>query len=154
MAKSKDRSKVVGGTVCACDSGRAFDVCCGPYLSGAVVVPTAVALMRSRYTAFARDDQAYIQASWHPDTRPDAPATDVAPEGGHPRCHWLGLQVISEKEVTGQNGHAEADQGTVEFIARYKIGGRAGRIHEVSRFVRVAGKWVYVDGIFPMGTEN
>ncbi len=42
----------------------------------------------------------------------------------------------------------------MEFVARYKIGGRAHRLHEVSRFVREAGsgdvpRWYYLDGSFP-----
>jgi SEC-C motif-containing protein len=38
------------------------------------------------------------------------------------------------------------DRATVEFVARYKIGGRAHRLHEISRFVREDGRWYYVDG--------
>jgi len=34
----------------------------------------------------------------------------------------------------------------VEFVARYKLNGRAFRLHEVSRFARVDGRWLYVDG--------
>jgi len=41
-----------------------------------------------------------------------------------------------------------SNRATVEFVARYKSGGRAGRLHEVSRFVREDGKWFYVDGEF------
>jgi len=38
------------------------------------------------------------------------------------------------------------DAATVEFVARSKLGGRAQRLHEVSRFVREGGRWYYVDG--------
>ena len=41
------------------------------------------------------------------------------------------------------------EEATVEFVARCKIGGRAHRLHEVSRFVRGEGRWYYVDGSFP-----
>jgi SEC-C motif-containing protein len=34
----------------------------------------------------------------------------------------------------------------VEFVARNKLGGRAWRHHETSRFERVGGRWLYVDG--------
>ena len=44
---------------CPCGSGSAFDDCCGPYLGGAPA-PTAVALMRSRYTAFALGDEDHL----------------------------------------------------------------------------------------------
>lgn len=39
-----------------------------------------------------------------------------------------------------------ADHASVEFVARSKLGGRAERLHEISRFVREDGRWFYVDG--------
>jgi len=41
---------------------------------------------------------------------------------------------------------ADADHAMVEFVARSKLGGRAHRLHELSRFVRENGRWYYVDG--------
>jgi SEC-C motif-containing protein len=96
-------------------------------------VPDAATLMRSRYSAYALKLEDYLLATWYPDTRPAALglATD--------NTKWIGLAV---------NNHTieSTDSATVEFVARYKIGGRAGRLHEVSRFVRQAGQWHYVDG--------
>ena len=43
----------------------------------------------------------------------------------------------------------DPDRDTVEFVARYKVNGRAQRLHEVSRFVREDGRWFYLDGSFP-----
>ena len=40
----------------------------------------------------------------------------------------------------------DADRAIVEFVARSKLGGRAERLHETSRFVREGGRWFYVDG--------
>jgi SEC-C motif domain protein len=37
----------------------------------------------------------------------------------------------------------------VEFVARYKLGDLAHRLHEINRFVREDGRWFYIDGIFP-----
>ncbi len=91
--------------------------------------------MRSRYSAYTLGDEAYLRASWHAGTRPlDA----IVHEDG---AKWLGLEV---KRHTPQG-----DEATVEFIARYKIDGRAHRMHEVSRFLKEDGKWYYVDGTFP-----
>ena len=132
MAIYKSGNKLL--LVCPCDSGLDFLVCCSPFLSGLAPAPDARALMRSRYTAYTRDDQAYIQASWHPDTRP-AIVSEQEP------CQWLGLRVISHQQ--------DGATATVEFIARYKVGGRAGRMHELSRFVCEDGHWYYVDGTFP-----
>ena len=91
--------------------------------------------MRSRYCAYALKLEAYLLATWHPGTRPAA--LDLAADN----TKWLGLEV---KQYLAES----AERATVEFVARYKVGGRAGRLHEVSRFVREDGRWFYVDGEF------
>jgi SEC-C motif-containing protein len=91
--------------------------------------------MRSRYSAYALKRDAYLIATWHSSTRPDA--LNLAADN----TKWLGLKVKSHL-------FESADRATVEFVARYKSGGRAGRLHEVSRFVREDGEWFYVDGEF------
>ena len=98
--------------------------------------PTAEALMRSRYEAYVRGDVAHLLATWHPSTRPEA--SSLAPEPG---TRWLGLDVKRAQE--------DGDAATVEFVARFKVGGQpAVRLHEVSRFIREQGRWYYVDGTF------
>ena len=39
-------------------------------------------------------------------------------------------------------------------VARYKVVGRAFRLHETSRFIRRDGRWYYVDGEFPEPGER
>ena len=89
--------------------------------------------MRSRYSAYVLDLQPYLLATWHASTRP---SQLPPPESG---LRWLGLDVKRCQAV-------DADHATVEFVARSKLGGRAHRLHEVSRFVREDGCWYYVDG--------
>lgn len=120
---------------CPCGSGRDYARCCGPYLDGASVPPSAEALMRSRYTAYVRGDAHYLLRTWHPSTRPAE--LDLATPG----LRWLGL-TIKRCEHGGPNDA----EGTVEFVARMRRGGRAARLHEISRFVREDGHWLYVDG--------
>lgn len=123
-------------TVQACPCGGAdYAQCCGRFIERGEVPQTAEELMRSRYTAYTRRDDVYLKATWHPRTRPAEP---VAQEEG---LKWLGLEV--RRHVP------DGDQATVEFVARFKTGGRAQRLHEVSRFAREDGRWYYVDGIFP-----
>lgn len=118
--------------VCPCDQNRAYEDCCGRWHAG-MAVPSAEALMRSRYSAFVLGDRAYLLATWHPTTRPATVDLD-------PQTRWLGLAV----KVASSTG---ADQAEVEFIARYKLGGApAVRLHERSRFLRENGRWSYVDG--------
>lgn len=120
---------------CDCGTARRYDDCCGRYHAGPLHLqaPTAEALMRSRYSAFARDLSDYLLATWHPSTRPSA--LEINQVG----LRWLGLEV---------RGHQvqDNDHATVEFVARSKLGGRAQRLHEISRFVHEGDRWFYVDG--------
>jgi SEC-C motif domain protein len=109
--------------------------CCGRYHAGplALQAPTAEALMRSRYSAFVLNLPDYLLTTWHPSTRPSS--LDL----NEPGLKWLGLVVKNFQ--TQDDTHA-----TVEFIARSKQGGRAQRLHEVSRFVFEDGRWFYLEG--------
>lgn len=120
--------------LCVCGSGRAADQCCARFHAGEPA-PTPEALMRSRYSAFVLDLRDYLLATWHPTTRP---ASLPPPEPG---LKWLGLEVRRSSE-------SDAAHGTVEFVARSKLAGRASRLHETSRFVREDGRWYYVNGDF------
>jgi SEC-C motif-containing protein len=121
--------------LCPCgDANKEYTDCCARYLNGREDAATAEVLMRSRYTAYTLENEDYLLATWHPSTRPDS--LKLA-DGPHKK--WLGLRV-SRHEQTGEN------HSVVEFVARYKVGGRAHRLHEISRFVRESGRWFYVDG--------
>ncbi|MGF6775970.1 YchJ family protein [Paraburkholderia sp. GAS334] len=114
-----------------------FNQCCGRFIDGGETAPTALELMRSRYSAYVLGETAYLRATWAPQTCPadlDAnPDTADAPR-------WLGLQIKRFLPI-------DADHAEVEFVARYKVGGRAHRLHELSRFLRGDdGRWRYVDG--------
>ncbi len=90
--------------------------------------------MRSRYSAYATGNTTYLLSTWHPDTRPDS--LDIPPE-----LKWQSLKIKS-----GTKGQPGDTDGTVEFVAISKRGGRAHRLHENSRFVCEQGQWFYVDG--------
>jgi SEC-C motif-containing protein len=89
--------------------------------------------MRSRYSAYVLQLEDYLLATWHASTRPAALDLAAAPP------KWLGLQVKTHTET--------ANTASVEFVARCRVGGRAQRMHEISRFVREDGRWYYVDGV-------
>lgn len=131
MAKTKP-------TNCPCGSGALDLQCCARYLTGLATAADALSLMRSRYTAYVRDDQRYLQATWHPRSRPAMPA--LTPTSAA-TCKWIGLKIIRHE----QHGAT----ATVEFIASYKMGGRAQQLHEVSQFECEDGLWLYIDGQFP-----
>lgn len=123
----------MSSVMCPCGSGRALENCCGRFHAG-VAAPDAESLMRSRYSAFVLGLEGYLLSTWHPATRPAGLELDATP-----RPHWLGLAVKSYTLL--DDTHA-----TVEFVARYKLNGRAFRLHETSRFERLDGRWLYVDG--------
>jgi len=123
----------MSGADCPCGSGRTLAACCGRFHAGEPA-PDAESLMRSRYSAFVLGLEDYLRATWHPATRPAALGLDTVP-----RPQWLGLAVKSHTPL-------DATHATVEFVARYKLNGRAYRLHETSNFERVDGHWLYVDG--------
>ena len=122
-------------TPCPCGLPARYAACCGRFhgSAGSGHAPDAEALMRSRYSAYVLQLGRYLQGTWHVSTRPiEAPVFE-------PGLRWLGLEVKrAEQQGT--------DHATVEFIARSKLGGRANRLHETSRFVRESGRWYYLDG--------
>ena len=132
---------------CPCGS-PSFDSCCGPYIEGAAVPDTAERLMRSRYSAYTLQNELYLLATWHPSTRPQEQIIDPAE-----KLQWLGLEVKSALRLRQRKAEAAPGEDFVEFVARYRINGRAHRLHEISRFRRedVDGtlRWFYVDGTFP-----
>ncbi len=117
--------------LCPCNRGRPYATCCGPLHAGAPAAD-AEALMRSRYAAYARHDAAYLLATWHPEFRPSRIEFD-------PSMKWIGLDILRHEQI-------DETHAVVEFVARFKVGGRAGRMREASRFLRVDGRWLYCDG--------
>ena len=119
------------------DKAPRFADCCGRFIDGGAAAPTALELMRSRYTAYVLGESQYLRDTWAPQTCPaDLDVDTSAPDA--PR--WLGLQIKRFSPIDAT--HAE-----VEFVARYKVSGRAHRLHESSRFIRGEdGRWRYVDG--------
>lgn len=77
-------------------------------------------------------DIGYLLDTWHPRTRP--PYLDSGPSDRR----WLGLEV---RRYAQHNDH----HATVEFVARSKQGGRATRMHEISSFEMIQGRWFYVE---------
>lgn len=113
----------------------AYADCCGRFVDhfNDDPAPDAEHLMRSRYSSFALERADYLLVTWHSSTRPASLDFDAG-------AKWLGLEV-REHKTTG------ADTAEVEFVARYRLDGRAVRLHERSRFVHEDGRWFYVDGV-------
>jgi SEC-C motif-containing protein len=137
VPKKKPRrpAAVSPASPCPCGREASYRDCCAAFHEGRADAPTAERLMRSRYSAFAVGDAAYLLRTWHPGTRPAGLDLD-------PQLRWTGLEIL---DVTG--GSAFHSEGTVEFRAHHTGHGQTGSQHENSRFTREAGRWVYVDAL-------
>ena len=126
---------------CPCGSGSQYSLCCGPYLSGTALPPTPEALMRSRYSAYVKQDVAYLVATWHPSCHAQTFAASIEESFVH--TTWLGLHVLHSEIMT------DSQQGYVTFFARFAENQHERFIHERSRFLREEQRWYYIDGTFP-----
>ena len=127
---------------CPCGSGLAYGACCGAFHAGAAA-PTAEALMRSRFSAFARRDAAYLMRTSHPSDRARARPGDLRAAFA---MEWTRLEVVG----TARGGVDDAE-GVVRFRAHWRQGEKTGVLEETSRFSRDHGEWVYRDdrGVLP-----
>jgi SEC-C motif domain protein len=131
--------KAAAPAACPCGgqpAGAPYAQCCGRLIDAQHSARDASELMRARYTAYVLQAYPYLRQTWRPDT---CPADLEAAPHGEPRPRWLGLSI--KRSVQHDATHAE-----VEFVARYKLGGRAHRLHEISRFEHTGERWCYVDG--------
>lgn len=124
---------------CPCGSGRAYADCCEPYIKGAKKAPTAEALMRSRYTAYAVQAIDHIVNTCISDGRRDIDVEQT--RSWSKKSQWLGLKILS----TSKGGPADTE-GTVEFEASYVMDGLKDRHHETASFKKVDGEWFYDNG--------
>ncbi|MCF2706639.1 YchJ family protein [Arcanobacterium haemolyticum] len=118
-------------TICPCQSGRTYAECCRPFHLGEAEAPTAQALMRSRYSAFALGLTEYVARTWYPVYRP----ADLSDEG----LSWRRLEILDARET--------GDHAFVEFRAHWRDGETRGVLHERSSFVREGGRWYYTLGV-------
>lgn len=119
---------------CPCGTGLDLEACCGRFLAGAVA-PTAVDLMRSRYTAYVVENEAHLLATWHPAHRPAS-------------LRFADDQEWHDLEILHSTGGSMFDtDGTVAFVATYTAAGSRRRLTEHSRFARLDGRWFYVDAV-------
>ena len=95
--------------------------------------------MRSRYTAFTLEKSHYLVETHHAQSRKqdELKALKKSFKG----MMWTGLEIVATHA-----GTAADSQGEVEFIALFNSFGKAGRLHERSRFSKQEGRWLYVDG--------
>ncbi len=125
---------------CPCCSGKKYTKCCADIIKNENA-PTAVRLMRSRYTAYTQGNVEYLYNTTHSTTREAFKDNDID--------DWLKENVWTKLEIVSQeHGNINDTQGIVEFKAYYTTkSGNTEILHERSNFVKENGQWFYVDGI-------
>ncbi len=123
--------------LCPCRSGYKYKKCCAKYHKGAMA-KNALLLMRSRYSAYAIGDSAYIVKTTHPEN-PDF-SKDIAT--------WRASIDLFSKQTQFENLEIlewsdEAEEAFVTFRATLS----SGLMVEKSRFLQIAGRWLYLDGM-------
>lgn len=131
---------------CPCGSGKSLEACCGPHINGTIPAPTAEALMRSRYTAFAVNNVGYLKETLVPEKQEEH--DDDAIRFWAESSEWLGLTILDIRK-----GTEDDTTGEVSFTARFKQKNMVQEHREHSNFRKVDGRWYYVDGVmFPQPT--
>lgn len=123
---------------CPCGSGRSYESCCAPIIGGTKPAPTAEALMRSRYSAYAKREIDWLMKSC---TGGDEGVDRDATRKWAEESEWLGLRIISV-----ERGGPADDTGVVEFEASFVQAGLRDRHHERASFVKKDGLWLYEEG--------
>ena len=126
-------------STCPCGSGQPYASCCGPLIEGDTPATDPEALMRSRYTAFARQEMSYLASTLHPSQRDDY--DEVGATRWARDSEWERLEIISiDSDATSPN------RGNVEFRAHYRMNGVRHVHHELAEFRRTDGTWYFFDG--------
>lgn len=133
---------------CPCGTGKAFEACCGPFLNETALPETAEALMRSRYTAYTRNDLKYLMKTLAPEAQRSF--NMAATKKWMQEAEWKGLKILSVEQ-----GQAADTRGTVEFVATYAQNGQGIDHHEVSRFRKTSqGQWLFIEGDYHTHEEG
>ena len=121
---------------CPCDNSNLYEECCGLFINGLQIPDTAEKLMRSRYSAYALQNDKYLLETWHPSTRPK----NKPSENEDADTIWTSLEVLRT-----ESGLKNDTDGVVEFIAQCTVKGNDSHLHETSNFLYEDDRWYYVD---------
>jgi len=128
--------KISQNALCPCGSKIKYKRCCAVYHKGAVA-KTALLLMKSRYSAYATDNSAYIIKTTHPDNDDyiiDKKLWKKSIEKFSKTTDFLSLKIL------------EFIDGDKEAFVTFKAELSSGNMIEKSRFLKVNGSWLYVSG--------
>lgn len=128
---------------CPCESGFAYVHCCAPYHAGLQPAFTALALMRSRYSAYALGLADYLMKTTHPENESYSPHVKAWRKELQAYCKqtkFTGLEILKDEP-----GELES---FVTFQAGFIQNKQKYLLQERSRFLKVETQWLYHSG-FP-----
>ena len=111
--------------LCPCHSGKPYTECCAPYHDGEAA-PTPLALMRSRYSAYALNHIDYILQ-----TGTQKEASRKGLERFCKETSFNGLEIL------------ETTDDTVTFKAILEQNGHDASFIEKSLFKKINDRWIY-----------
>ncbi|SHG15119.1 SEC-C motif-containing protein [Flavobacterium fluvii] len=121
--------------LCFCGSAIPFQDCCQKYIDGIEKAPTALALMKSRYSAYVTHQADYLLNTTHSSQRKYYSKSEIL--NWATANEWQKLEIISSTE------------NTVEFKAYFLDKKKVNQVHyEFSTFKQENGSWFYLDGKF------
>ncbi len=124
---------------CPCGLEKEYDDCCGPIIGGERQAATAQELMRSRYTAYALGEIAFISKTTDPERSSEF--DEESAKNWAENSEWHGLEIVSTL-----NGESGDETGQVEFVANYSQNRARTKHHEMAEFRKMDGQWFFVDG--------
>ncbi len=124
---------MINSKMCPCGSDNIYKKCCRPFHKEQKLPSTAEQLMRSRYSAFVKRLEKYLQKTWHPDYLP--------PDMSLSSINWTELEIVSTEQ--GTPGDYE---GKVHFKAWYTTSEGSECHEEISSFVFENNMWLYTKG--------
>jgi len=135
MKQEKVSAVLMNKPVCPCGSNLQYDFCCRIFHDNIKIPLTAESLMRSRFTAYAMKNEAYLLETWEESKRPK--------EIGFSKeiAEWTKLEIVNTKK-----GKEKDSKGIVEFKAYYTQDDETYVMNEISRFIKSSGRWLYTDG--------
>lgn len=122
---------------CPCGKAITYAECCGQYLDGNILPGDPESLMRSRYTAFVLSNINYLSQTMHGKALKKFNVSGL--DTWLKQVKWLGLTVIKSQLISPSHGF-------VTFEANYLENEISHAIKEKSEFLKINGKWFYIDG--------
>ncbi len=127
---------------CPCGSDKKYESCCEIAHKNIKTVASAEALMRSRYSAFAKADIDYLLQSWSFKTRDNSKRFRKELLDWTTSVEWIKLKIVNTTKGTGNFA-----TGTVSFEAYYIKNAIVECISENSFFEKEEGCWMYVKAL-------